>query len=1054
MKRRKMLSLAVCLALLTCCCIRLESPSSAAEGTAVSTEEYKVEAEAADAVVDASGNNVVPVFVEDSAASGGKAMGSTGGKGYLFRHVPQSNSITMRYASTNTSSVIVYIEKNGSFEKLGSIPFSTTQSWELKKAWNAVSEVLFIPEGATIKLVADADVNMDYFVFNAGPLYTEKELPEDYRLAAGAALEHCSEVKDIYSYTGKAVEMKKGASASFAIPEGIKCNVVNLRGSGKNVTVKISSASGAQTIRFDTELGDYRTYGVLLPASEAPGKITVELDSAAADDCVFHLDVVAMHEKKEAETITVEKNAYLPAAGNRSEILLDGIWECDASPYLSRKDLPASVPEDLDFNNSICVPGLWDLADISMGDYKDKALWHRKTVVFEEKPDYQVILKIDRAYYGRYVYVNGTFAGEYEYNYTNSFTDISEYLVQGENEIVIMLGNSTQQRSDPSCNAHVLSDTEKETEYPGIVDHVSLIFNRSPWVHSVQVAPDPEHGSVTVQPIVKNNSGAAAEASVEYRVYAIGVLKNGELQQERKLAGAASQERLSFAAGEDTVLNAAVTIEGFDASMLWTVDSPYLFEIEVDTGSDTLVKRFGMRTFYFDSDTKLPMLNGEATYLRGTNVVMNRFYEDASRAQHPWETDWIRAFYAECKDTNWNSLRFHIGSAPGDWYDIADEVGFLISDEYAWFSGCRDRCTERTLRPEIRAWIEEKNTHPSIIIWDMQNEDIASTTNSFVKKNRDYDIQNRPWDNGWSKPIAETDPFECHPYLLSAGFAFSSLNDFSTSYENPTSIIPEGFAPKNPKILNEYGSIWLNREGNATTLGMQAYYDQIMRNNTAEDRIRIYANAVGAITEFWRSGRHYAGVQQFCALTYSKPTGDAITGDILMPDLTTPKFHPEIKERFRNAFAPLGICISDYSELCERGTERTVPVTLVNDYPYDIDSLPVTLKIYKEDSNRAVKEYTKRVSLKAAGNAEAGDRQTLSFDIHLPGSRTDRFRIVAEYALNGRTVSSERFWTVTGGDITELPVWAIAAICTGGAAVITTIAIVLVKSRKKRAAKD
>lgn len=67
-----------------------------------------------------------------------------------------------------------------------------------------------------------------------------------------------------------------------------------------------------------------------------------------------------------------------------------------------------------------------------MGDYKDKAFWYKKTVIFEEAPDYQVILKIDRAYYGRYIFVNGTFVEEYEYNYTNSFTDISEYLVQGK----------------------------------------------------------------------------------------------------------------------------------------------------------------------------------------------------------------------------------------------------------------------------------------------------------------------------------------------------------------------------------------------------------------------------------------------------------------------------------------------------------------------------------------------------------------------------------------------------------------------------------------------
>ena len=35
---------------------------------------------------------------------------------------------------------------------------------------------------------------------------------------------------------------------------------------------------------------------------------------------------------------------------------------------------------------------------------------------------------------------------------------------------------------------------------------------------------------------------------------------------------------------------------------------------------------------------------------------------------------------------NWNSLRYCIGFPPDFWYDIADEVGFLIQDEFPiWY---------------------------------------------------------------------------------------------------------------------------------------------------------------------------------------------------------------------------------------------------------------------------------------------------------------------------------------------------------------------------------
>ena len=65
--------------------------------------------------------------------------------------------------------------------------------------------------------------------------------------------------------------------------------------------------------------------------------------------------------------------------------------------------------------------------------------------------------------------------------------------------------------------------------------------------------------------------------------------------------------------------------------------NPFLYEIEVITNGDTYSDRFGMRTFYFDPETKLPMLNGKVHYLNGTNIAMNRFYEDLLRADHPFD---------------------------------------------------------------------------------------------------------------------------------------------------------------------------------------------------------------------------------------------------------------------------------------------------------------------------------------------------------------------------------------------------------------------------------
>ena len=131
----------------------------------------------------------------------------------------------------------------------------------------------------------------------------------------------------------------------------------------------------------------------------------------------------------------------------------------------------------------------------------------------------------------------------------------------------------------------------------------------------------------------------------------------------------------------------AITIEDCTEDKFWTPSNPFLYEIEVITNGDTYWTALVCAPSTFDPETKTPMLNGKVHYLNGTNIAMNRFYEDL-----PVRIIRLilngRAPYQEFKDMHWDSFRFHVGFAPDIWYDIADEEGMLIMDEYAVFGGC------------------------------------------------------------------------------------------------------------------------------------------------------------------------------------------------------------------------------------------------------------------------------------------------------------------------------------------------------------------------------
>ena len=133
--------------------------------------------EAEDAkVVDGNDETISGTIVQDEAASGGAYMGSTGGKGFILESTVMANRISVAYASPNTGTILVYLlQEDDSYVNIGAINFSTTQGWYMDSLKIASSDALDIPEGSTIKLVPQVDVNLDYFTLSYGCLlYTSR----------------------------------------------------------------------------------------------------------------------------------------------------------------------------------------------------------------------------------------------------------------------------------------------------------------------------------------------------------------------------------------------------------------------------------------------------------------------------------------------------------------------------------------------------------------------------------------------------------------------------------------------------------------------------------------------------------------------------------------------------------------------------------------------------------------------------------------------------------------------------------------------------------------
>lgn len=548
--------------------------------------------------------------------------------------------------------------------------------------------------------------------------------------------------------------------------------------------------------------------------------------------------------------------------------------------------------------------------------------WYQKTFrAPANRP--AALLKINKAQFGTAVWLNGHKLGEYDGCFTASTFHIEDAIDWNhENTLVVRIGAHPAVLPD---NDPTGSDFEKIKWTPGIYDSVSLIFCDNPLIQSVQVAPRIATSEIVVQTVVENR-GPDGWFNLKQQVK---TYKGG-----RKVA-VADIDKAFLKAGEIRTNSQTLKIPN---ARLWSPEDPFLYTVETATSGDTLTTRFGMREFRFDGPTRRAYLNGKIYYLRGSNITLHRFFEDPLCKDLPWNEKWVRKLLGDLpKKMHWNYFRFCIGPVPDRWLEICDEEGLLIQNEFfvwtggpGWYQGYSRTYDSDEMIRQYKDWMRDNWNHPSVAVWDANNE---TKDDSFAAKIipavRPLDLSNRPWENSYNTPAGAIDPVEDHPYLMFSGY-MGKLTFGMTNLETMDGKPRPGSLPsdKHAPLINEYGWLWLNRDGSPTRLTENVYAQLMGTNVTARERLDMYSYLLGAKTEFWRAHRAYAGIIHFVYLTCSYP--GVYTADHFS-DVTRLKLDPAFVDYMGEAFKPLGLYINFFQPTLKAGSSRSYQVMMVND---------------------------------------------------------------------------------------------------------------------------
>ena len=610
------------------------------------------------------------------------------------------------------------------------------------------------------------------------------------------------------------------------------------------------------------------------------------------------------------------------ADDGRTTISLNGEWDFDQTEH-------AFPPRK--YTRKIPVPGLVHLARPKISqyekffkkpdgvelveqfnflerDYTPMYNWYKRKVFIDEKfKDEQLFLTIKKSQYVTRVFVNGHQVGSSMECYTPMDFNITSAVKYGsDNEILIQVGDRAWLPSEAAGG----TDKEKVHYLPGIWDDVFITATGKMRVDKILFLPSLAKGLVTVKTLVRS-------------LYPPQMLYGDKMKDSCKIEFCVKEKTTGQVVGKKVIEGEVKrdnrtyfeTSISLDNPKAWTPDSPFLYEGEVSVyDQDELVDRysvnFGMRDF--SRKGKFFTLNGDKFYLRGSNITLQRFFEDPDCQALAWDREWVKKLMIDLpKSIDWNAMRICVGIVPDFWYDLCDEYGIVLQNEWLYW---QNHGWDEQVRKEYTNWVWSDGNHPSIVIWDAINENWDSYIgNTLIPELKELD-PTRIWDAGYmtSDQMGTNDEMdEPHPYRALTLMHSSELNDYFKNnpynlgalHENWvgfSSILDAGV----PQLVNEYGWIWLWRDGRPSKLTLNNYNYYLGENATPAQCRELQAYWLQLETEWLRSERSVGGILAFCHLTNNY----GFTGDWFINDIKDLQPSPAFRW-FKHCFAPTAVFI-------------------------------------------------------------------------------------------------------------------------------------------------
>ncbi len=465
---------------------------------------------------------------------------------------------------------------------------------------------------------------------------------------------------------------------------------------------------------------------------------------------------------------------------------LNGEW--DFAFDFGKSGRERGLAEGNGFDKKITVPFCpeSELSGIGCKDFIS-CVWYKRTVTLDKaQTEGSVLLRIGACDYLAEVFVNGVSVGTHKGGYSSFSFDITRFVKEGENTLVICAEDNVfpgmQGSGKQSPKYHSFGCFYTRTT--GIWQTVYLEFAPKARIEKFRVIPDIDNCLVTVSGVVSCPGSIGIEAFYEGRPVGSVTRKCGK------------------------VFSAELPLSELH---LWEAGCGNLYDMTLTFGEDTVSTYFGMRSVELNETAFL--LNHKPLFMR--LVLDQGFYPDGIYTAKD-EATLVRDIELSLA-AGFNGARLHEKVFEPRFLYHCDRLGYIVWGEYGnWGQGLSNPGVLEYFLPEWQEVLERDISHPAIVGWCPLNETSEDQRKGFLENVYDMTKQIDP-----SRPCIDTsgcvhvvtDIFDVHDYTQDPAVFAERLGTFLDTGDGSHYFRGKFQTYKGePFFMSEYGGIGIKLE--------------------------------------------------------------------------------------------------------------------------------------------------------------------------------------------------------------------------------------------------